>query len=371
MFEINLKHRTNRRSAIFLSAAAMLAMSVNPEKIMEAVRQSLTLCVCSLLPALFPFMVASSVFVSSVTPKTFDFAKSFFYRLFGISPCAAAALIPGMICGYPVGADCTCRLYRSNMISKSEAETLIAFSNNSGPLFIIGSLGAGTLGSSKTGTALYLIHICAAVICGILLKPFTAVGLCERSSYKKSEKGFTDAVSDSTAAILRICGFVVSFAVINELLKPVFGALPSHLKCIAASALELTNGVSITNTAIENTHAKLIIISGALGWSGLSVHMQVKSIVADTNLSLKKYFIARPLICALSVLMSSILLKNTSPESQAAVFDMRAVFKALTAVCAFIAVCTIGAALFRQTSSARGRHLAHLKSSQGHVRKTS
>ena len=59
--------------------------------------------------------------------------------IFNVPGESAIALILGTISGYPVGAKVVCNLKKEKIISKIEAERLIAYTNNSGPLFILGT----------------------------------------------------------------------------------------------------------------------------------------------------------------------------------------------------------------------------------------
>jgi len=290
----------------------MFIMIKNSEKIITASKNALSLCACTLVPSIFPFMTVAAVFINYSSDNSYKLLSPIFKSLFGTSSYAVSALIPGMLCGYPVGANCVCQLYKKGSISKSEAESLIAYSNNSGPLFIIGAVGVGLLGSSKYGTMLYLIHISAAVICGIILKPFTE---SKKSHFEininLNKKNFTDCIADTTVSILKVCGFVVIFAVINELVKPITSFMPKNLKCLVSAFLELTNGANVISHISNDTRYVLILMSAALGWSGLSVHMQVKSIISDTDLSMKKYYISRLLSAVISALISFFVFRNT------------------------------------------------------------
>jgi nucleoside recognition membrane protein YjiH len=46
----------------------------------------------------------------------------------------------GIISGYPTGAKIVSNFKSNNVCTKEEAERLIAFTNNSGPLFILGTV---------------------------------------------------------------------------------------------------------------------------------------------------------------------------------------------------------------------------------------
>lgn len=307
-----------RRNIIFiLSLLSMFAMIANPEETAYAAKEALILCAGTLIPSIFPFMVAASLFINYSGGINYRLLSPFFNFLFGTSSHALCALIPGMLCGYPVGASCVCELYKNGSISKSEAESLIAYSNNSGPLFIIGAIGTGMLNSPECGLMLYIIHISVALMCGAILKPFTK---SERNIIKlnvnKIKKSFTDCIADATLTILKICGFVVVFAVINALLSPFIAFLPKHFSYIVYAFLELTNASSIITESISNSKTILILLSGALGWSGMSVHMQVKSIISGTDLSMKKYYLTRFLSCIISMTISYLIFKQSSYSSK-------------------------------------------------------
>ena len=57
-------------------------------------------------------------------------------------------------------------LYENGQCSKTEAERLLAFCNNSGPAFILGVVGTGIFASSRAGLLLYLAHIAASLCVG-------------------------------------------------------------------------------------------------------------------------------------------------------------------------------------------------------------
>ena len=63
--------------------------------------------------------------------------------LFRVNGSCAAALALGFVGGYPVGARTAIQLYQQGQCSKTEAQRLLAFCNNSGPAFILGAVGAG------------------------------------------------------------------------------------------------------------------------------------------------------------------------------------------------------------------------------------
>ena len=122
-----------------------------------------------LIPTLFPFFICSGILLYS----GFCEALSVLFRpcmkpLFGVSPAGASAFVLGIISGYPLGAVTAGQLYENGYITKTEAERLTAFCNNSGPLFILGSVGAAVYGNIRLGIMLYVFHILAALTLSLI-----------------------------------------------------------------------------------------------------------------------------------------------------------------------------------------------------------
>ncbi|MFR0770562.1 MAG: hypothetical protein ACLSHO_14075 [Dysosmobacter sp.] len=72
--------------------------------------------------------------------------------------------------GYPIGARTAAELYASGDLTRQEAERLLTFCNNSNPVFLISVLGVGVFGSVRAGLWLWLIHVCAALLTGLLFR---------------------------------------------------------------------------------------------------------------------------------------------------------------------------------------------------------
>ena len=74
----------------------------------------------------------------------------------------------GIISGYPVGAKIVNKFVEEGTCTKSEAERMLAFTNNSGPLFIIGTVGISLFGDTKIGIILFITHILACLTVGLI-----------------------------------------------------------------------------------------------------------------------------------------------------------------------------------------------------------
>lgn len=305
--------------------AATAALMLYPQESMEAVRAGLELCFNVIIPSLFPFFVLSSLVVELGLAGYLGRALEPVMRpLFNVSGACASAFALGFIGGYPVGAKTAISLYQDGMCTRTEAERLLAFCNNSGPAFILGVVGTGVFSNSRVGMLLYLAHAAASVCIGLLFR-FYRRGGEKREEVRPTPKfearrftaAFTDSIKGSFLSTLNICAFVVFFTVVIKLLC-LSGLLPAVAKGLGVllapwgfsaqwaerlltGALELSSGVwSLTGEGA--LAGRVSMAAFMLGWAGISVHCQVLSFIGGSGLSVKTYLIGKFLHGSLSAL---------------------------------------------------------------------
>ena len=136
----------------------------------QGVRDGISLCLASVIPALFPFFVAAQLLTALGAAEVLGRAAGpLFRRLFGINGAGAAAFLLGLLGGYPVGAKAAGSLVRQGLLSPEDGARLLTFCNNAGPAFILGIVGGGVFHSPRAGVWLYLLHAASATAVGLLL----------------------------------------------------------------------------------------------------------------------------------------------------------------------------------------------------------
>ena len=280
-------------------------------------------------PSLFPFFVASYILSKSGFIRVVGVLLDPVMRpVFNVAGTGSLALAMGITSGYPVGASITTDLYKDGMISKIEAERLLTFTNNSGPLFIMGAVGVGMYGIPVIGYILYACHILACLTVGIILSFFKKTKEKTLRNKKRSMLAmlkkemrylanskinatilFGDAIKNSVLTILNIGGFIIFFSVIINILinSGVTGKISSLLYHITGCSaklvegtlcglLEITSGTNIiTSDTTSSLTIKLCLTSLVIGWAGFSVHTQVMSITSQTDISVVPYLAGKML----------------------------------------------------------------------------
>ncbi|MBR2500231.1 MAG: hypothetical protein IKB60_04040 [Clostridia bacterium] len=273
----------------------MLVLSLCGKVTIPAARDTLLLCAENIIPSLFPFFVMSSILIKSGFAKAAGRFFSYIMKpLFSASGQSAIAFIIGIISGYPMGAKTVSELYRTGAIPKSEAERLLPFCNNSGPLFVIGAVGTGFLGRADIGLFLYLIHLSSAVITGFFLRFFSDDKACVCNTYREKRNTesfgmiFSESVKSAVNSVLFVCGFVVFFATLSA---PFTRLLPENslISVLIKGFLEVTIGIKDA-LFLTDGKIKLCLISALLGFGGICVLLQVMGIAKESGLGIKYYF---------------------------------------------------------------------------------
>lgn len=285
---------------------------------LQAVKSGLTLWANSVVPSLFPFFVATEILINTdIINILGKLLNDYMKPLFNIRGEGSFAFIMGIISGYPVGAKIASEFRKNNICSKEECERLLSFSNNSGPLFIIGTVGILMYGSTIIGLLLFITHILAGITVGIIFrfwKRNTKSNLSTSSrkiqnnniSFSNLGEVLSNSITNSISTIFLIGGFVVIFSCVISILKasgilniltsfifPVFNTFnidTSFVSPLICGFLEITNGInSISQIACKKLSINLILTAFLLGFGGLSVFLQVLSITSKTDLSIKPY----------------------------------------------------------------------------------
>lgn len=280
-----------------------------------AAQNGLSLWATSVVPTLFPFFVATELLCQ--TNFTYIMGKllnKFIKPIFNVPGEASVAILLGTISGYPIGAKVVCNLKKQKIISKIEAERLIAFTNNSGPLFILGTVGIALFKNKHIGLILLASHILASLLVGYCFRFWKKNKLevnfreakfnSKLTPLKISDIGeiLGNSIGKAISSILSIGGFVVLFSVILSIIENsgILNILTSVLSqvgikenistSIITGVIELTNGVNLSSMLYQTLPLlSILITSFLLGFGGISVLLQVYSIISKEEISIKPY----------------------------------------------------------------------------------
>jgi len=335
---------------------------IYPSQIIASAKSGLLLWFNNVVPSLLPFIIGANILsLTGFINFIGRLSEPLMQKLFKISGCGAFALIMGFISGYPMGAKITAILYENKQINETEAQKLIMFTNNSGPLFILGTVAVSMFKLPETGILIILAHYFAALTIGILLRytkkrpPLYTKENCNiKSALKELKTNYiknkltlgiilNKSIKDSTETITIIGGFVILFSVISKMveitgilgfliktLTPVFSFFkcdPSLIAPVTTGILEITNGCkmladfppSITTSALA---------AGIISWGGFSIHAQAIGFLSKTKIKTSLYLLSKftqSLLAIIYVYIINLFLKIDFSKASAEAFSQKSV----------------------------------------------
>ena len=158
-------------TAFLLAFAVIFALF--PERYVPVCLDGITIWALNVLPAVFPFLFVTALLrqtggAEKVSRAFTPLSKA----LFGTGGEGGFCFFMSVLSGYPVGASLVAGMRKDDLLSRSDAEILACACSTSGPLFIIGSVGAGMFSDKKIGFAILAAHLLAALLSGVLLRFF-------------------------------------------------------------------------------------------------------------------------------------------------------------------------------------------------------
>jgi len=237
----------------------------------------------NVLPALLPFMIITNMLISLGFAQLIGQILSPAMKLvFGLPGAGGVALIIGLTSGYPIGAKAVADLQKAGELSTRDAQHLLAFCNNAGPLFILGVVGVSLFGSSTVGYILWIGHILSAIFLGILLRKNneekskatpTIITFHRKKSNIRLGEIMGGSVKNAMESMIVIGGLIVFFSAIMAVLEEIGFPDTGVFAGLLAGIIEVTSGVrDISNAGISVYSIGTAAFIIAFG--GMSIHMQ-------------------------------------------------------------------------------------------------
>lgn len=259
-----------------------------------------------MIPTLLPFMILSGIMISmNLTERFVRLLHPILHFFCKTTPNGSYTLLMGFLCGFPMGARIAGELRREGRLSKEEAQRLLSFSNNIGPIYFL-SFVVSTL-SLEQPLRPFLLMYGVPFLYGIALmrivpafsksakaqKHSTDLVSRKMSGYPEpkqndlsASKGLLPSIDASVLSGLigigKLGGYMVFFNLLNIMFVP-FTHLPPFLLHLYQCLLEITSGIS----GCGGAHPYLVLI--LLPFGGFSCIAQTYSMIRGADLDMRPY----------------------------------------------------------------------------------
>lgn len=347
-------------SLALLTAVLVLSILLFPERAFQASLGGLTVWWNIVFPSLLPFLMLAEMMNGFGAVRGIGTLLEPLTRLlFRIPGSGGWAVALGAVAGMPAGAEAAGKLRRDNLVSREEGERIVALSHVASPFFILTVIGAGFLHSVEAGAIIAVVHYSSAIGVGLLMRrhgkgsgastPLAAAPsepklpgrrnmllaralLQMHNARLQDGRSFGKLLGDSVAGaiqtLMMIGGTMIVFSVLlgifdtigvarllSALASAVFppSAAPSEtVNSLLSGTFELHVGAHLLSRLPFSGPAEAALIGAALAWSGLAVHLQVKTAIRHTDLRYRHFLLSRCLHAGLAVVLTFLLWRPLS-----------------------------------------------------------
>lgn len=253
-----------------------------------------------MVPSLLPFMIISGFMVRMrLTDKISMLFSPIISPVWKVRRETIYCMLLGFLCGFPMGARVTAELYERGELSKREADYLLTFCNNIGPVYfcsyVLPLLGRKLILPYLFG--MYGIPLLYSLLLRYTLfhdvKDMKSCCLDEKKPEPLSCFAALEAsVSSAAKGMLSLGGYMILFNLFNLLPHKLLGRKP----VVLAPLLEITGGLSM----LEGMLPLYSLLS--LSFGGLSCIAQTFSCIGNTDLSVNGYIIHKVILTILTAL---------------------------------------------------------------------
>ncbi len=277
---------------IFLLVLLILYL-INSSLIIKSILDYTTLFITKLFPVNFLFFTISSLLIDygliELISTYLKLNTSSFYIFF-----------MSIISGFPSGSKYTKELLEKNICSIKNSNKLIMSSHFPNPLFILGPVSI-ILRSKTLAFKIYL----SLFISNFLIFIFTNPKDKKISFTYKEPSNFSTSLSNSINKTLKVIILIYGSSIFFYLISVIINRyliLNTNLYIIVNGLFDLTKGISSLSLC-NNTLLKSILACFFLSFGGISIHMQVKSIISNTPIKYSNFLLGRIISTIISLLI--------------------------------------------------------------------
>ena len=294
-----MKKTYKRITILVILLILLIFYLLNSSLVIKSILEYTNLFLTKLFPVSFLFMIFSSLLLDY---GIIELLTNYLH----LNGSKIYILLMSLISGFPSGSIYTKELLNKNIIDKETANKYITFTHFPNPLFILGSV-ATIINSNKLTIFILISIIMSNILLSFVYKsPKTSIQTEQNTKEINFSKSLSKAITTSLKTLIVIYGTSVFFYLISVIINN-YLTLPVLPYIILNGFFDLTKGVFST-TLITNTLTKCYLIIIFISMGGLSINMQVKSIISNSNIKYKNFLKGRVISTILSLIIFYILI---------------------------------------------------------------
>ena len=298
-----MKKSMSNISSMLIIIFLLINILIHPNYVSSATSLAFDIWKNNLFPFLFPMFVISEVMISLNAIDIFsNLGNNIITKLFKVKKECTFILIMSMLSGFPSSAKYINSMYEKGILNDNDASKILMFAHFSIPLFIIDTISSTFLGNIKLAKLIFLSHYLTNILIGIMFRNYNPIkkennlSSFKYSSTKESSKSLGvilgNAIVNSINTLLLILGTISIFLLITTILNSTID-LGNTGNAIINGIIEMSQGLKYVSMLEISLHLKTTLSVMIISFGGLSVHLQVMSILSNTKVKYLPFLLSR------------------------------------------------------------------------------
>ncbi len=278
-----------------LALFSLLFMIFHAGLVTKGAAAGLLLWYSAVVPALFPFMVLSSILSASGGISWLMQPFTVVFRFCGLSADGWYVLLTGLLCGCPMGAKTCADFLAERRLSSSEAKFLFALCNHPSPMF------AAQLPLLCFVFAIYMPLLLLAIPAHFIYHaPFSPESIPENSGisqqhptpnsanafsskHTRSDKSSSSALSldaailNSAEILVKIGGYLIFYSILILVIRNT-PEIPAPARLFFSGAMEITTGIRTVSDSLTYPYSA-IAAAAIFSFGGFSAMSQTNAVI--------------------------------------------------------------------------------------------
>lgn len=292
---------------IFITIFFIINLLINSNLLINTFLETTKLWFYNLFPSIFIFFIISDILNNYNFPYYISlFLGKLIHKIYHL-PCETAyIIIMSMVSGFPGNSKLIDEQLENNTINYYDANKLLTMTHFSNPLFIIYTIGINILKDKKIGIIILICHFITNFIIGFFFRKIYPFNLAKKEIQIHQPLPFMimlkKSINNTIYTLINVFGIIIFFSLLVKTVN-IYLNLNPFSNMLLNGLLEITNGLNLLSHLSLSKIKIAMLATFFISFGGISIHMQIISILSKYPINYYIYLIARILHASISTLL--------------------------------------------------------------------
>ena len=296
---------------IFITILFLINFFINSNILIKTFFDTTKLWFYNLFPSIFIFFIITDILNNYHFP--YYLGKIFgklVHKIYKLPKETTYIIVMSITSGFPGNSKLIKEQLDNNTITIYDANKLLTMTHFSNPIFLLYTVGINFFHDKKIGVFILISHYITNFIIGFLFRNTYHVKETKKNYALTKPVPFMNllktSISNTINILFNVYGIIIFFALLTKTIN-LYLDLNPYTNMLFNGILEITNGLNLLSILPISKIKAAMIATFIISFGGISIHMQVMSILNKYDINYYVYLISRILHAAISSFLFFIL----------------------------------------------------------------